>query len=415
MRINQLFESPNKKVSFCFGRMNPPTIGHKQLLDTLAKQGGDYKVFVSQTQDKKKNPLDYATKVKFIKAMFPEHSSHLVVDGSLNTVMKVASYLYDQGYTEATFVAGSDRLEDMSKLLETYNGVEGKSHGYYKFDKLDFVSSGDREDGAEGVAGVSASNARAAAAEGNEEAFAQSTGTEGEMMLALYKAVRAGMGIKDAAAEEAVAGYVNVNKYKVGSKIKHTLLPKGGFVEKVEGNAVFVRALHDGRLYRLSVQHANMAEGKTMKAKDFVPASKPRNPVAKNANAAIGGGAAGAHKDKKKAAKQGEVKHRGKKFDEASDWGSMSKREFKRRELEHELGHEDRLARQQDAKPQMIGMYFYDVPAEKEQDARVYGIKKTKSGKFAMVQYDKSGRTFAYNKNLADKEFGPGKWWSPKK
>ena len=37
---------------------------------------------------------------------------------------------------------------------------------------------------------------------------------------------------------------------------------------------------------------------------------KTRNPVAKNASAAIGGGAAGAHKDKKKAAKQGQEKHK---------------------------------------------------------------------------------------------------------
>ncbi len=37
---------------------------------------------------------------------------------------------------------------------------------------------------------------------------------------------------------------------------------------------------------------------------------KPRNFVAKNAMASIGGGAAGAHKDKKKAAKQGDVKHK---------------------------------------------------------------------------------------------------------
>ncbi len=44
---------------------------------------------------------------------------------------------------------------------------------------------------------------------------------------------------------------------------------------------------------------------------------KPRNPVAKNANAAIGGGAAGAHKDKKKAQKQGEVKHKNKAMDMA--------------------------------------------------------------------------------------------------
>lgn len=46
---------------------------------------------------------------------------------------------------------------------------------------------------------------------------------------------------------------------------------------------------------------------------------KPRNPVAKNAGAAIGGGAAGAHKDKKKAAKQGDVKHKGKALDLAED------------------------------------------------------------------------------------------------
>ena len=47
-----------------------------------------------------------------------------------------------------------------------------------------------------------------------------------------------------------------------------------------------------------------------MKAKEFIPASKPRNPVAKNAGAAIGGGAAGQHKNQKRAAKQGDVKHK---------------------------------------------------------------------------------------------------------
>lgn len=86
---------------------------------------------------------------------------------------------------------------------------------------------------------------------------------------------------------------------------------------------------------------------------------KPRNPVAKNAMATIGGGAAGAHKNKKKAAKQGDVKH--KKSPSMSEaYGRRSsyynpldyersqqrqmdyeKRAFKRAELQHELGHED--------------------------------------------------------------------------
>lgn len=194
MLLKELFESDNSHVTFCFGRMNPPTIGHKQLLDTVASVGGEYKIFLSQTQDKKKNPLDYTTKIKFVKAMFPEHADNIVTDPSLNTVVKVASYLYDQGYRNATFVAGSDRIEEMSKLLKTYNGIEGKAHGFYKFDLLDFKSSGDREDGAEGVAGISASNARAAAATGDLEEFKEATGA-GQYAVPLYKAVRTGMGI----------------------------------------------------------------------------------------------------------------------------------------------------------------------------------------------------------------------------
>jgi pterin-4a-carbinolamine dehydratase len=208
MKLNELFEAGSKHVAFCFGRMNPPTLGHKQLLDTVAKVGGDYKIFLSQTQDKKKNPLDYATKIKFVKAMFPEHAAHIVDDASLNTIVKVASHLYDQGYTDVTFVAGSDRLEDMKKLLDAYNGVEGKSHGYYKFGVLDYKSSGDREDGAEGVAGISASNARAAAANNDLEAFKESTGA-GDLAKSLFDAVRKGMNIKESISE---AGFLSFLK-----------------------------------------------------------------------------------------------------------------------------------------------------------------------------------------------------------
>ena len=195
MLLLELFEAGAKHVTFCFGRMNPPTIGHKQVLDTMKKQGGDMRIFVSQTQDKKKNPLDYATKIKFIKEMFPEYAGDVVDNSGLNTIGKVASYLHEQGYNSATFVAGSDRLEDMKNLLQAYNGVEGKAHGFYKFETLDFKSSGDREDGAEGVAGVSASNARAAAANNDLTAFEESTGA-GQYAEALFKAVKAGMGIQ---------------------------------------------------------------------------------------------------------------------------------------------------------------------------------------------------------------------------
>jgi hypothetical protein len=207
MLLKELFEDATKHITFVFGRLNPPTLGHKQLLDTAKKQGGDYKIFLSQSQDKKKNPLDYSTKIKFLKEMFPEHADNIVEDNSLNTVVKVASYLHDQGYNNVTFVAGSDRLEDMKKLLDAYNGVEGKSHGYYNFQSIDYVSSGEREDGAEGVSGISASGARAAAANNDFESFKEATGA-GELSKDLYDAVRKGMGINesiDESLQEAVS------------------------------------------------------------------------------------------------------------------------------------------------------------------------------------------------------------------
>lgn len=52
---------------------------------------------------------------------------------------------------------------------------------------------------------------------------------------------------------------------------------------------------------------------------------KPRNPVAKNANATVGGGAAGAHKDKKKADKQGYQKHKKQEMAEEINFDKIRK------------------------------------------------------------------------------------------
>lgn len=200
MFLTELFEATgNRHASFCFGRMNPPTVGHGQLVDTVAKsaQGGDYFIFVSQTQDKKKNPLDYATKIKFIKALFPNQASHVVSNPELKTIMQVAEWLYNAGYRAVTFVAGSDRMDAFSKLLNDYNGVEGKLC-YYKFDEINFVSSGDRDPDSDGIAGVSASSAREAAVAGDLDAFAQATGA-GKLAQSLYDAVRNGMLLSESA------------------------------------------------------------------------------------------------------------------------------------------------------------------------------------------------------------------------
>ena len=198
-------EKSRKSVAFCFGRMNPPTIGHARLLNTTARAsaGGDYYIFLSHTQDSKKNPLDYNTKVDFVKSMYPQHAEH-VSYGSLRTIMEIMEFLYHQNYTDVTYVCGNDRLPAFKELLNKYNGVEGGKI-YYKFNSIDIVSSGPRDPDDDGVAGASASAARAAAEEGDKEEFKKITGA-GRFASQLYKAVRKGMVKEDA------SGYIPKNK-----------------------------------------------------------------------------------------------------------------------------------------------------------------------------------------------------------
>ena len=48
-------------------------------------------------------------------------------------------------------VGGADRVKEFTKLANNYNGK------LYDFDKVDVISSGDRDPDAEGVEGLSAS------------------------------------------------------------------------------------------------------------------------------------------------------------------------------------------------------------------------------------------------------------------
>ena len=64
---NFVKEQTGNAAVFTFGRFNPPTIGHEKLLkvveNTAKIQKGDYFVFMSHSQDAKKNPLSYNQKM----------------------------------------------------------------------------------------------------------------------------------------------------------------------------------------------------------------------------------------------------------------------------------------------------------------------------------------------------------------
>jgi nicotinic acid mononucleotide adenylyltransferase len=161
-------ESTDKHVVFAFGRMNPPTTGHEKLVEKVKseakKQHADHEIVVSHTQDAKKNPLTAAQKLKHAKRFFPGANIH-ASSKEHPSFIHHAKRLNAAGYTHLTMVAGSDRVEEMHKLLHKYNGKE------FNFKHIKVVSAGHRDPDAEGTAGMSASKMRDHAKSGDFKSF----------------------------------------------------------------------------------------------------------------------------------------------------------------------------------------------------------------------------------------------------
>jgi len=187
----------DKKIAvFTFGRFNPPTKGHEKLvnktLEVAKEKGADDFIFPSQTVDKKqdpeksKNPLNWNTKVGFMKQVFPQ--ANIMKISEVKTPHHVIEYLEKEGYTDVYLVVGSDRVKEFEDRWLPY-ATEA-------FDNAGVISAGARDPDAEGVSGMSATKARDASKEGDIGKFRAATGWGGEVAIKMMRAVRKGMGVE---------------------------------------------------------------------------------------------------------------------------------------------------------------------------------------------------------------------------
>ena len=182
-------------IVIAWGRFNPPTTGHEVVILRVEKEArarnADYLIYPTKSMDRKKNPLTFKQKVRFMKRMFPKHSKNISTDASVNTLIKAAQKSEDQGYSNLVVVVGADRIQEFKNLLDKYNGRD------YNFDSIDIVSAGERDPDAEDITGMSASKMRAAAADGDYDSFKNGLPRGYKGGKELFDAVRGGMGIKE--------------------------------------------------------------------------------------------------------------------------------------------------------------------------------------------------------------------------
>ena len=191
-------EKTKGTLTVAFGRFNPPTIGHQQLMDVAAQaasgdDGGEYLIFPSRSQDKKKNPLDPDTKIEYMQKFYPAHADKIMNDANTRTIFDVLKMAHNDGYTNVRIVGGSDRVKEFEKLSNNYNGQ------LYAFDNIEVLSSGERDPDAKGVEGMSASRMRLAAAEGDFNKFREGLPSDLKRSEAkeLFDVLRGAMQVKE--------------------------------------------------------------------------------------------------------------------------------------------------------------------------------------------------------------------------
>jgi hypothetical protein len=192
--VHEEYLSEAKSVAFTFGRFNPPTTGHEKLIQKVKSvPANNYIIYLSRSEDPKKNPLSARQKLDYMKKMFPQHARNIEINTS-NMILDIVTKLYKQGYTEINMVVGSDRVREFDTILKKYNNVKSR-HGYYNFDKINVVSAGERDPDAEGTMGMSASKMRSAAERGDVKSFSQGLPKGFRDVERLFKDVRRGMNL----------------------------------------------------------------------------------------------------------------------------------------------------------------------------------------------------------------------------
>ena len=188
--IDSLKTEAVNTIAFAFGRFNPPTIGHLKLMDKVKSQSNNYKIYLSRSEDPKKNPLGVRDKLSFMKKIFPQHARNIEINPS-NNVLDILVKL-NRNFNNIIMIGGSDRVREFDTLLKRYNDVKSR-HGYYKFDNIKVVSAGERDPDADGASGMSASKMRAAASKGDLNSFKKGLPTTFRDADSLMKKVRTGM------------------------------------------------------------------------------------------------------------------------------------------------------------------------------------------------------------------------------
>jgi hypothetical protein len=278
-------------VVITFGRFNPPSLGHENLLNAVQEHAeeleAEYRIYPSRSSDKKQNPLDFKTKYNILQHVFPDHAENIINDPENgDNIYDILTSLHDEGYHHVIIVCGEENVQKYEKISQKYNG------SVYDFYGVEVVSANMKDPDDDKTEGITSSMMRKAALENDYETFKQ--GLPGNVSKkecrAIYMQVRKSLNLKeelwkiapnldiDNLREE----YYQGNIFNIGEKVQDIVTGiQGKIVTRGSGYVIFVdeqKKIHRTWIKDLSY-HPGPLEIGTDDYREYLQKMHPTEPV----------------------------------------------------------------------------------------------------------------------------------------
>lgn len=196
--LEEIQHGDGPAVVITFGRFNPPSIGHENLINAVQEQAeeldAEYRIYPSRTSDRKQNPLDFKVKYNILQHIFPEHAESIINDPENgDNIYDILSSLQDEGYHHVIIVCGDENVQRYEKIAQKYNG------DVYDFYGVEVVGANMEDPDNDKSEGITSAMMRKAALENDYETFKQ--GLPGNVSKkecrAIYRQVRNSLNLKE--------------------------------------------------------------------------------------------------------------------------------------------------------------------------------------------------------------------------
>jgi len=278
-------------VVITFGRFNPPSLGHENLINVVQEQAeeleAEYRIYPSRTSDKKQNPLDFKTKYNILQHIFPDHAENIINDPENgDNIYDILTSLHDEGYHHVVIMCGDENVQKYEKIAQKYNGT------VYDFYGVEVVGAGMSDPDNDKTEGITSSMMRKAALENDYETFKQ--GLPGNVSKkecrAIYRQVRNSLNLKEDLwkispsldVENLREQYYQGNIYNLGENVIDSITGiSGKIVTRGSNYVIFVdeqKKIHRTWVKDLSYHQGPLEIG-TDEYREYIQRMHPTEPV----------------------------------------------------------------------------------------------------------------------------------------